>query len=161
MDFINFRLSRQRHALLGAMCVAALAACTQGPDMSGIALERQKPVKRYDIAQALAANGQSVVAGTQSGACWFRQMRARAGTGRRWEQSPWLISPFARTRAMSPSIITTRYGLPARLATNGARLPSTNRVPRWRSLATRKAAGGWWVSMPRCRALVTRAKPGK
>ena len=81
MDFINFRLSRQRHALLGAMCVAALAACTQGPDMSGIALERQKPVKRYDIAQALAANGQSVVAGTQSGA-----VLVSADAGKRWQR---------------------------------------------------------------------------
>jgi len=35
--------------------------------MSNIAAQRAKPVQRYDIVQALAANGKAVVAGTQSG----------------------------------------------------------------------------------------------
>ncbi len=51
-------------ALLGL----AVGACTQAPDLSAIQAERTKPVQRYDIAQSLAANGQVLVAGTQSGA---------------------------------------------------------------------------------------------
>ena len=49
------------------LLAALLAACSQGADLSGIAAERQKPVQRYDTSQAIAANGQSVVVGTQSG----------------------------------------------------------------------------------------------
>lgn len=45
-----------------------LAACTQAPDMSGIASERERSVKRYDISQAIAANDKVIVVGTQSGA---------------------------------------------------------------------------------------------
>ncbi len=45
-----------------------LTACSQGPDMSGIAAERKRPVQRYDISQAIAANAQVVVVGTQTGA---------------------------------------------------------------------------------------------
>ncbi|MFV5214333.1 WD40/YVTN/BNR-like repeat-containing protein [Azonexus caeni] len=44
-----------------------LAACTQAPDMSGIASERARPVQRYDISQAIASNGEAIVVGTQSG----------------------------------------------------------------------------------------------
>lgn len=44
-----------------------LAGCTQGPDMSGIQAERTRPVKRYDISQSIAANGEVVVVGTQTG----------------------------------------------------------------------------------------------
>lgn len=51
----------------GAWAVSLLAGCSQGPDMSGIAAERERPVRRYDITQALAANGKAIVAGTQSG----------------------------------------------------------------------------------------------
>ncbi|MBL8470475.1 MAG: glycosyl hydrolase [Rhodocyclaceae bacterium] len=46
----------------------AVCACTPQPDMSGIAKERQRPIQRYDISQAVAANSKVVVAGTQSGA---------------------------------------------------------------------------------------------
>ncbi|KAB2916112.1 MAG: glycosyl hydrolase [Dechloromonas sp.] len=45
-----------------------LAACSQAPDMSGIAGERDRPLRRYDTSQAIAANGQVVVVGTQNGA---------------------------------------------------------------------------------------------
>ncbi|AXS81072.1 glycosyl hydrolase [Dechloromonas sp. HYN0024] len=54
---------------LGAtIACGALTACSQGPDMSGIAAERLRPVQRYDISQAMASNGKVIVAGTQSGA---------------------------------------------------------------------------------------------
>ncbi|MGE5471596.1 MAG: WD40/YVTN/BNR-like repeat-containing protein [Bacteroidota bacterium] len=45
-----------------------LAACSPEPEMSGIAAERQRPVHRYDIAQAMASNGKVAVVGTQDGA---------------------------------------------------------------------------------------------
>jgi len=45
-----------------------LAGCSPVPDMSGIAAERQRPVHRYDIGQAVASNGKVVVVGTQNGA---------------------------------------------------------------------------------------------
>ena len=45
-----------------------LSACSQGPDMSGIAAERERTVHRYDISQSIASNGKVVVVGTQSGA---------------------------------------------------------------------------------------------
>lgn len=54
---------------LGAgIACGVLSGCSQGPDMSGIAAERERSVRRYDISQAIASNGQVVVAGTQSGA---------------------------------------------------------------------------------------------
>ncbi|MER2541010.1 MAG: YCF48-related protein [Azonexus sp.] len=52
----------------GALALVLLAACSQGPDMSGIAAERARSVHRYDISQAIAANGKVVVVGTQNGA---------------------------------------------------------------------------------------------
>ncbi|MBS1142308.1 MAG: hypothetical protein H6R13_3761 [Proteobacteria bacterium] len=51
-----------------ALTSGLMAACTQGPDMSGIAAERLRSVHRYDTSQAIASNGKVVVVGTQSGA---------------------------------------------------------------------------------------------
>lgn len=53
---------------LGGLAAALLAACSPGPDMSGIAAERARALHRYDIAQAIASNGRAVVVGTQNGA---------------------------------------------------------------------------------------------
>lgn len=50
-----------------ALISLSLGGCTIAPDLSSIQAERSKSVHRYDISQALAANGQSVVAGSQSG----------------------------------------------------------------------------------------------
>lgn len=78
------RISATRKSTLGAvLTVLFVSACTQAPDMSGIAAERKRPVQRYDISQAIASNGKVVVVGTQSGAAlisrdqgasWNRQM---------------------------------------------------------------------------------------
>ena len=65
MGWIIQKLSRMP---LGAIAVcSALTACSQGPDMSGIAAERERPVRRYDISQSMASNGKVIVVGTQSG----------------------------------------------------------------------------------------------
>lgn len=44
-----------------------LSACTQAPDMSGIAQQRERTIQRFDVIQSLASNGKLIVAGTQSG----------------------------------------------------------------------------------------------
>lgn len=44
-----------------------LSACSPAPDLSGIALERERAVRRYDNSQAIASNGKVVVVGAQSG----------------------------------------------------------------------------------------------
>ena len=59
--------SSTRQSVGVALASVMLSACTQAPDMSGIEKERQRPVQRYDIGQAIASNGKVVVAGTQSG----------------------------------------------------------------------------------------------
>lgn len=55
---------------VGVVGLAAvlLAACSQGPDMSGIVSERKRSLHRYDVGQAIASNGKAVVVGTQNGA---------------------------------------------------------------------------------------------
>lgn len=60
---------------------AVLAACSAKPDLSAVATESARPVQRYDSTQALAGNGQVVVAGTQSGA-----VLVSADRGRSWQR---------------------------------------------------------------------------
>jgi photosystem II stability/assembly factor-like uncharacterized protein len=66
-------------ALLGT---AMLAACTRAPDLSTVQAEAAKPVQRYDIGQAIAANDVAVVAGTQSGA-----VLTSADNGKTWTRN--------------------------------------------------------------------------
>jgi photosystem II stability/assembly factor-like uncharacterized protein len=61
----------------------ALLGCTASSDLSAIKSERLKPVQRYDIAQSLAANGQSIVAGTQSGVALVS-----LDQGQHWTRTP-------------------------------------------------------------------------
>lgn len=78
------RIFATRQLPLGvAVAGALLSACTQAPDMSGIATERQRSVHRYDVSQAIASNDKVIVVGTQSGvalvsndkgASWQRQV---------------------------------------------------------------------------------------
>jgi photosystem II stability/assembly factor-like uncharacterized protein len=44
-----------------------LGGCLSGPDLSAVHAQASRPLQRYDTTQAVAANGQVVVAGTQSG----------------------------------------------------------------------------------------------
>lgn len=55
-------------ATMGLLASSILIGCTQAPDLAAVDAERQKPVQRYDIMQALAANDKVVVAATQGGA---------------------------------------------------------------------------------------------
>lgn len=65
-----------------AVGASLLAGCSQGPDMSGIAAENKRSVKRYDIVQAIAVNKNVVVAGTQSGVALVS-----GDQGKRWERT--------------------------------------------------------------------------
>jgi photosystem II stability/assembly factor-like uncharacterized protein len=63
------RISATRLLPLGAVFAGLLlSACSQAPDMSGIASERERPLRRYDTSQAIASNGTVVLVGTQNGA---------------------------------------------------------------------------------------------
>lgn len=64
-----------------AVAVVLLAACTQAPDMSGIASERARPVQRFDVSQAIAGNGKVLVVGTQSGVALISRDQ-----GKTWER---------------------------------------------------------------------------
>ena len=66
---------------LVALC-GLLSACSKGPDMSGIAAERERQVRRYDISQSIASNGKVVVVGTQSGAVLLSNDQ-----GKSWKRS--------------------------------------------------------------------------
>lgn len=71
-----------RNGIAAFAAFAALAACTQAPDMAAIEQARTRSVQRYDIAQSLAANGKVLVAGTQSGA-----MLVSGDTGKTWRRT--------------------------------------------------------------------------
>lgn len=66
-----------------AIACGTLSACSQGPDMSGIAAERERSVHRYDISQAMASNGKVVVVGTQSGV-----VLSSDDQGKSWKRTP-------------------------------------------------------------------------
>ena len=65
MDWVK---GRSWFPIGATIACSVLSACSQGPDMSGIAAERERQVRRYDISQSMASNGKVVVVGTQSGA---------------------------------------------------------------------------------------------
>jgi len=72
----------QRQAFLILLAGVLAAGCTPQPDFAAITAERAKPVQRYDIAQAIAANGKVTVAGTQSGAALVSTDSGRSWTRR-------------------------------------------------------------------------------
>lgn len=74
------RVLARRWAIL-ALSAGMLAACGEQVNLSAVEAERRQPLHRYDISQAIAANGKVVVAGTQSGAV------LRSGDqGKTWER---------------------------------------------------------------------------
>jgi len=68
--------------LAAGIGVGLLAACSAGPDLSGVAAENTRALKRYDIVQAIATNDKVVVAGTQSGV-----VLVSADEGKTWTRS--------------------------------------------------------------------------
>ena len=100
------RISAARQLPLAAAAGLMLAACTQAPDMSGIAAERERSVKRYDISQAIAGNGKVIVVGTQSGRLFYTLNGGGGGTNNAWTEITGLRwdDTAARWVAMCPSV---------------------------------------------------------
>lgn len=57
-----------RDRLVALATVLSVSACSSGVDLSEVEKQRGLSVQRYDVIQSLAANGETVVGGTQSGA---------------------------------------------------------------------------------------------
>lgn len=64
-----------------SVSTALLAACGSSADLTAVKAEAAKTVKRYDIVQTLAGNGEVVVAGTQTGA-----VLKSTDSGKTWER---------------------------------------------------------------------------
>ncbi len=76
------RISATKRLPVGTVLAGMLlAACTQAPDMSGIAHERNRSVQRYDVSQAIASNGDVLVVGTQNGVALVSHDQ-----GKNWER---------------------------------------------------------------------------
>lgn len=67
----------------GLLGMAGLMGCMRTPDLGAVKAEAARPVQRYDITQALATNGDVVVAGTQSGAALIS-----GDHGQTWKRTP-------------------------------------------------------------------------
>lgn len=67
---------------VGSLLLALLAGCSEGPDMSAVAIERERALRRYDVSQAIAANDQVLVSGTQGGA-----VLVSADRGATWQRT--------------------------------------------------------------------------
>lgn len=81
---VNIQRRRRAGCWLAALGAAGLTAgCLSGPDLSAARAQAEQPVQRYDAIQALAANDQIVVAGTQSGVVLIS-----ADQGKSWVRQP-------------------------------------------------------------------------
>lgn len=147
-----------RNPLIRTGCLAmglgiSLAACTPATDMSAVQAERAKAVQRYDIGQALAANGKVLVASTQNGA-----VLVSANQGKTWQ----------RTQLGSASIIDLKtcpdgsfvgidfYHQAWSADAEGGHWKSANIEPIKTPLAlTCDAKGRWWVTGPGARIAVS------
>ena len=69
-------------AIIAAAAALALVGCGNGPDLSAINAERQRPLQRYDIIESLAANDAVVVGASQAGA-----VVVSADQGRNWTRT--------------------------------------------------------------------------
>lgn len=138
---------------LCALAVGLLAACGQQPDLSAIAAERQpplhrddiNPVRRDDISQAIAANGQVVVVGTQSGA-----VLVSVDQGATWHRQPLgaQVSLVDIAVCGDRSFVAIDYYRKVWFATaDGAGWQSVKlERPRTPLAVTCDPQGGWWVA---------------
>lgn len=131
-------------SLAGALAATLLAACSQGPDMSGIAAERQRSLHRYDIGQALAANGQVVVAGTQSGA-----VLVSGDQGKTWQRHNLGVASLVDIAVCGDGsfVAIDHYHKVWSAAANAAEWQSVAlEAPRTPLAVSCDAKGGWWVA---------------
>lgn len=120
-----------------------LAGCSPTPDMSGIAAERQRPVHRYDIAQAVASNGKVVVVGTQDGAVLLS-----IDQGKSWQRTALgNVSLVDITTCGERGFVAIdHYHKVWSADAEGAKWQSaTLEQPRTPLAVTCDKQGGWWV----------------
>lgn len=139
------RLSAVRASAAAIGIAALLAACSQGAELSGIASERLRPVHRYDISQAIAANGQTVVVGTQSGAVLLS-----TDQGASWRRQP-LGGPASLVDIAvcgdGSYVAIDHYRKLWFAGADGSNWQSLAlEKPRTPLAVTCDAQGGWWVA---------------
>lgn len=132
--------------LLSGIVVAGLllSACTQAPDMSGIATERGRPVQRYDISQAIASNGKVVVVGTQSGAVLVSRDQ-----GKTWERNTLGNASLVDMTVCGEQgfLAIDHYHKVWTANADGQNWQATPlEMPRTPLAVTCDKRGGWWVS---------------
>lgn len=129
---------------VGVLAAALQAGCTQAPDMSGIAADQRHPVHRYDVSQAIAANGQVIVVGTQGGA-----VLTSADQGKTWHRQS-LGQASLVDIAVCPDhsfvAIDHYHKVWTASADAGAWHPVKLERPRTPLAVTCDTQGGWWVA---------------
>ena len=124
--------------------VLGLAACSSEPDLSSVVEARSRPVQRNDLTQAVATNGQVVVAGTQSGV-----VLVSADQGVTWKREP---APGASILGLAACADGSFVGIDFY-----SRVWSSDATGKqWKSVKLERpqtplavacdAAGAWWVS---------------
>jgi photosystem II stability/assembly factor-like uncharacterized protein len=126
-----------------AIAYGLLSACTQGPDMSGIAAERERSVHRYDISQAMASNGKVVVAGTQSGV-----ILTSKDQGKSWKRTPLGNTSLVDITVCGDQgfVAIDHYHKVWSAEPDGTKWKSVSlAMPRTPLAVTCDKQGGWWV----------------
>lgn len=72
---------RAAHLAAAALAAALAAGCSVEADMGPVGLESARPLKRYDVTQALASNGKVLIGSTNNGA-----ILVSADQGKTWER---------------------------------------------------------------------------
>lgn len=137
-------LTRGRSIVLSLMACAILGACTQAANTSAIDRERQKPVQRYDIGQAVASNGKVIVAGTQSGAALVSKDQ-----GKSWTRTALGAASLIDTAACGDGsfVAIDFYHKVWSADADGANWKSVAlSQPKTPLAVTCDKQGGWWVS---------------
>lgn len=123
--------------------VLGLASCSSEPDLSSVAAAGSLPVQRHNLVQALATNGQVVVAGTQSGV-----VLVSADQGANWRREP---APGASMLGLTACPDGSFVGIDFY-----SRVWSSDAAGKqWKSVKLERphtplavacdAVGGWWV----------------
>lgn len=121
-----------------------LSACSPAPDMSGIALEREHAVRRYDNSQAIASNGKVVVVGTQSGVVLISEDQ-----GKTWKRNALGNTSLVDIVACGKNgfVAVDHYHKVWSADADGKNWQSVSlEMPRTPLAVTCDKQGGWWVA---------------
>lgn len=133
-----------------------LGACTPATDLSAVQAERAKAIQRYDIGQALAANGKVLVGATQNGA-----VLVSANQGKTWQRTQ--LGPVSiidlKTCPDGSFVGIDFYHQVWSADANGANWKGTKIEPIRTPLALAcDGQGRWWVTGPGTRIAVSADK---